>query len=77
MAARKGPASLWPRCTRSGSSLAAIPVYQGRQCCILRGPNGESILDVVPRGTGPEPFGIRWEVWGGCTHSAIITMSSV
>jgi hypothetical protein len=28
MAAHKGPASLRPRCTRSGSSVAAIPVYQ-------------------------------------------------
>jgi hypothetical protein len=27
MAAHKGPASLRPRCTRSGSSIAAIPVY--------------------------------------------------
>jgi hypothetical protein len=28
MAAHIGPASLRPRCTRSGSSVAAIPVYQ-------------------------------------------------
>jgi hypothetical protein len=28
MAVHKGPASLRPRCTRSGSSVAAIPVYQ-------------------------------------------------
>jgi hypothetical protein len=28
MTAHKGPASLRPRCTRSGSSVAAIPVYQ-------------------------------------------------
>jgi hypothetical protein len=28
MAAHKGPASLRPRCTRSGSSVARIPVYQ-------------------------------------------------
>jgi hypothetical protein len=28
MAAHKGPPSLRPRCTRSGSSVAAIPVYQ-------------------------------------------------
>jgi hypothetical protein len=28
MAAHKGPASLRPRCTRSGSSVATIPVYQ-------------------------------------------------
>jgi hypothetical protein len=27
MAAHKGPASFRPRCTRSGSSVAAIPVY--------------------------------------------------
>jgi hypothetical protein len=27
MAAHKGPASSRPRCTRSGSSVAAIPVY--------------------------------------------------
>jgi hypothetical protein len=28
MAAHKGPASLRPRCTRTGSSVAAITVYQ-------------------------------------------------
>jgi hypothetical protein len=28
MAAHKGPATLRPRCTRSGSSVAVIPVYQ-------------------------------------------------
>jgi hypothetical protein len=28
MAAHKGPASVRPRCTRGGSSVAAIPVYQ-------------------------------------------------
>jgi hypothetical protein len=28
MAAHKGPASLRPRCTQGGSSVAAIPVYQ-------------------------------------------------
>jgi hypothetical protein len=28
MAAHKGRASLRPRCTRSGSSVAAIPVYK-------------------------------------------------
>jgi hypothetical protein len=27
MAAHRGPASLRPRCTRSGSSVAVIPVY--------------------------------------------------
>jgi hypothetical protein len=27
MAAHKGPASLRPRCTQSGSSVATIPVY--------------------------------------------------
>jgi hypothetical protein len=30
MAAHKGPASLRPGCTRSGSSVAAIPVYQSK-----------------------------------------------
>jgi hypothetical protein len=30
MAAHKWPASSRPRCTRSGSSVAAIPVYQSR-----------------------------------------------
>jgi hypothetical protein len=29
MAVHKGPASLRPRCTRSGSSVAAIPVSHG------------------------------------------------
>jgi hypothetical protein len=33
MAAHKGPASLRPRCTRSGSSVAAISVYQSTVCC--------------------------------------------
>jgi hypothetical protein len=28
MAAHKGPASLRPRCTRGGSCVAAIPVYE-------------------------------------------------
>jgi hypothetical protein len=32
MAAHKGPASLRPRCTRSGSSVAAIPVSQSLGC---------------------------------------------
>jgi hypothetical protein len=32
MATYKGPASLRPRCTRSGSSVAAIPVYQSYYC---------------------------------------------
>jgi hypothetical protein len=27
MTAHKGPVSSWPRCTRSGSSVAAIPIY--------------------------------------------------
>jgi hypothetical protein len=31
MAAHKGPASLRPRCTRGGSSVAAIPVYHQLQ----------------------------------------------
>jgi hypothetical protein len=35
MATHKGPASLRPRCTRSGSSVAAIPVYQS--CCMVTG----------------------------------------
>jgi hypothetical protein len=30
MAVHKGPTSLRPRCTRSGSSVAAIPVYHAR-----------------------------------------------
>jgi hypothetical protein len=34
MAAHKGPAGLRPRCTRGGSSVAAIPVYHlsSRKC---------------------------------------------
>jgi hypothetical protein len=31
MAAHKGPASIRPRCTRGGSSVAAIPVYPSDQ----------------------------------------------
>jgi hypothetical protein len=34
MAAHEGPANLRPRCTRSGSSVAAIPVYLSSQLCI-------------------------------------------
>jgi hypothetical protein len=46
MAGHKGPASLRPRCTRCGSSVAAIPVYlcqgdtslfQGEECELLDG----------------------------------------
>jgi hypothetical protein len=32
MAAHKGPASSRPRCTRGGSFIAAIPVYQSNTC---------------------------------------------
>jgi hypothetical protein len=42
MAAHKGSASSRPRCTRSGSSVATIPVYpgpQGRHCA--NGGRGE------------------------------------
>jgi hypothetical protein len=35
MAAHKGPASLRPRCIRSGSSVAAIPVYQSSSSFIF------------------------------------------
>jgi hypothetical protein len=34
MATHKGPASLRPRCTRSGSSVAAIPVYPPRYATV-------------------------------------------
>jgi hypothetical protein len=35
MAAHKGPASSRPRCTRSGSSVAAVPIYQCSLCIRL------------------------------------------
>jgi hypothetical protein len=37
-------------------------------CCILRGPIGERILDVVPGGTELETLGIRRGVLAGHTH---------
>jgi hypothetical protein len=46
-------------------------------CCIRPSPGRECIMDVVPRGAELEPLGIRWGVWGGCTHSAIITTTSL
>jgi hypothetical protein len=39
MAAHKGPASLRPRCTWSGSSVDAIPVYTIIEWLSLRGPS--------------------------------------
>jgi hypothetical protein len=38
MAAQKGPASPRPRCTRSGSSVAAIPVYPVVQVSVSSEP---------------------------------------
>jgi len=38
------------------------------KCCILRGPDGERIVDVVPRGTELEPQ-VKTGSWAGRTHS--------
>jgi len=37
-------------------------------CCILRGPGGERIVDVVPGGTEFETQ-VKTGSWAGCTHS--------
>jgi hypothetical protein len=37
-------------------------------CCILRGPGGERIVDVVPGGTELEPQ-VKTGIWAGCTDS--------
>jgi hypothetical protein len=37
-------------------------------CCILRGPGGERIVDVVPGGTGLEPQ-VKTGCSAGCTRS--------
>jgi hypothetical protein len=41
MAAHKGPANLRPRCTRSGSCVAAIPLYQSTTRSISISGNSE------------------------------------
>jgi hypothetical protein len=46
MAAHKGPASLRPRCTRSGSSVAAIPIYQSTHYSLDR-PGGFQGVEAV------------------------------
>jgi hypothetical protein len=46
MTAHKGPASLRPRCTRSGSSVTAIPVCSWRNFCALG--DGTSVADNSP-----------------------------
>jgi hypothetical protein len=48
MAAHKGPASSRPRCTRSGSSVAAIPVYQSLPECVAVAVLGcSSVIDSI------------------------------
>jgi len=42
--------------------------YFNYLCCILRGPGGESIVDVVPGGTELEPQ-VKTGSWAGRTHS--------
>jgi hypothetical protein len=51
--------------------------YKGIYCCNRRGRGGEHILDVVPRGTELKPLELRRGIWGGCTHSVIITTTSL
>jgi hypothetical protein len=49
-----------------------------RSCsCIQRCLGMERVMDVVPRGTEFETFGIRWRVWEGCTRSAIIATANL
>jgi hypothetical protein len=38
------------------------------RCCILGGPGGERIMDVVPGGTELEPQ-VKTRSWAGRTHS--------
>jgi len=40
-------------------------------CCILRGPGGERIVDVVPGGTELEPQ-VKKGSWAGHTHTHAI-----
>jgi hypothetical protein len=50
MAAHKGPASLRPRCTRSGSSVAAIPVYPEKGALLQNGEKRKVTVHGAPRG---------------------------
>jgi hypothetical protein len=47
MAVHKGSASLRPRSTRSGSSIAAIPVYQSNLYSKIRKNRGLALITVV------------------------------
>jgi hypothetical protein len=52
MVAHKGPASLRPRCTRSGTSVAAIPVYQSSSHPDHALSSPHSDIPVTSAGTG-------------------------
>ena len=59
----------------SGQSNGASRYVSSRWCCILGGPGGEHIMDVVPRGTELE-LQLDGELGRPHTH-AIIPTSSV
>jgi hypothetical protein len=54
MAAHEGPASLRPRCTRSGSSVATIPGYRGVAFRLSKGQRF-SLPRIVQTDTGAYP----------------------
>jgi hypothetical protein len=70
----------WHKCRRSfhhhgvqeGLGLIPGPCRRSFKChylrCILRGPGGERIVDVVPGGTELEPL-VKTGSWAGFTHS--------
>jgi hypothetical protein len=49
-------------------SISCANVQFRVQCCILRGPGGKHIVDVVPRGTELEPQ-VKTGSWAGRTHN--------
>jgi hypothetical protein len=65
MAAHKGPSSLRPRCTRSGSSVAAMPVYQSntppqkRQGKLQQNATEEKNFEYVPKRLGNVNYVVR------------------
>jgi hypothetical protein len=50
MAAHKGPANLRPRCTRSGSYVAAIPVYTHQNSVRVVPPEDGQVMSEISRG---------------------------
>jgi len=54
-------------CLRIADCLLIIQSFN-HKCCILLGPSGEGIVDVVPTGTELEPQ-VKSGSWAGCTRS--------